>query len=289
MITHTVFDAAFISGISGSKVAEAWASQVQIQGGAAPSQTTIDALQTFYDSIRSAGISSKITAVNCVAPDSLTAARVPLIARAGYAIWVNHNFVSGDLTTSGLAGDGSTKYLDTGIIPNTATGLSLNSAGISLMVVTNPGTGNTIDMGVGGPENSSEFALHINATSATLAFQCWRFINSGQDWIGPAISASYTGFISGSRTASNALAAYSANTSSPTLTTVGTGTGTQTGAIISTYPMLCWAYNAVGSATLFSPKRLSFLAVHSGLTSGETQSLYNAVATMRTSLGGGNP
>jgi hypothetical protein len=45
--------------------------------------------------------------------------------------------------------------------------------------------------------------------------------------------------------------------------------------------------NLSGVLTSFSSDRLSFAALHTGLTQAESLSLFNAVVAMRTSLGGG--
>jgi hypothetical protein len=50
---------------------------------------------------------------NAFAADSLIAARTPQLAGSGNVLWANNNFIGGDLTASGLTGDGATKYLDT--------------------------------------------------------------------------------------------------------------------------------------------------------------------------------
>ncbi len=289
MSNLTLTDTAFVGALKIPSVGQMWAANVVLQGGAAPASGTISAINTFWAALVSAGIDTKMVAINVFAPDNLTATRVPILARAGNAIWTNHNFVSGDLSTSGLKGDGSSKYLDTGIIPNSMPGTTDSSAGLSLLMSVNPSSTNGFDIGCGGNVTNSQFAVHINGISNTTPFICWTFTTSGTTYINPAPpSATFAGFISGNRTASNALAVYAASTSHA-FSTLGTGSGSNSSTAFGPSPLCVFALNSLGSITNYSNRTLSFAAIHAGLTSTETQALYNAVAALRTSLGGGNP
>lgn len=277
-----------LGGGNGSRV-ENWAAKVVRLGGAAPTTGTKTALKTFYAGLDTDGILSKITALNAYVPDSLTAAITPLIWNAGNESWTNHNFVSGDITTTGIKGNGTTKYLDTGIITSSANNITATSAGISIIISNIPTSANIYDLGVGGSGNSSQFALLNNA--GTIFFYCWKFSgSSGTDFVSFAApgGATWAGYLSGNRTASNAIAVYRASTSlSHALG--GSGTGAQTGGTIASFALAAGAINALGSLSSFSTHSVSFLAIHGGLTLAQSANMYARAATLRTALGGGNP
>lgn len=93
----------------------AWRARVNAAGGSV-SQATYSAVVKFSRSCKAAGIWDKLNRVNLFCGDQLTAALVPLKVGAGNATDTNVNFVSGDYTESaGLTGNGSSKYLATGV------------------------------------------------------------------------------------------------------------------------------------------------------------------------------
>ena len=92
-----------------------WVSRVVTNGGSV-SQGTKDAANTFILAIRAAGIRSLLTRVNLYAGTGLDAARTPFIKDIGGSVDVLNNFVSGDYSEStGLTGDGATKYNNPGV------------------------------------------------------------------------------------------------------------------------------------------------------------------------------
>jgi hypothetical protein len=97
--------------------AQTWAARVVTNGGSAPSTSTIRSIAFFFDDIFAANLQSKFYFLNIFAPDNLTAAITPLIATVGNNPWTNSGFVAGDLNEYGLKGNGSSKLLDTGLIP----------------------------------------------------------------------------------------------------------------------------------------------------------------------------
>jgi hypothetical protein len=106
-----------------------WASRVVTAGGTV-SVRTLDAVSRFCRDIETAGIRGKFYRLNLVC-GNFTAALVPLYLNTSFAGSVlgnttdtNANFVSGDYvetgtSTGGLKGNGSTKYLNTGLNPVT--------------------------------------------------------------------------------------------------------------------------------------------------------------------------
>jgi Fibronectin type III domain len=280
-----------LGGNAGSRV-ENWSRKVQAAGGSAPSSTTKTALKAFYSALDTAGIARKFSSLNCLVPDNLIAALVPLICTEGSEVWTNHNFVSGDLSVTGLTGNASDKYLDTGCISSGSSIVSPASAGMS--VVWSGGTATAVNyaLGAAGSAAYSQFGI-ARTTTPSINFSCWQ--SGGGDaadhfnWAsGSGISNSWRGFTSMNRTSTSAFTAYAAS-SSLSFTSVGSGSGTMTGSTTGTYPVFAFALNSLGSPSTYSNHTFSFIAIHAGFTSAQAQALYNAVAAMRSSLGGGNP
>jgi hypothetical protein len=235
------------------------------------------ALNTFYGSIST--IASKMIAVNCFAPDSLIAAITPLIHTAGSNPWTNHNFVGGDIAIQGLLGNTSSKYLDTGcnpasIYPND------NGCGFTLYSAS---TGSALSARMNAYNGSTMAGLYQDSSSSyTGAYQAWdtSFV------ISALFPAGTFGFTSANRTASNAVAIYRAN--SLTAFAAGSSAGGAPGGRPNlNLWMNCWNFNGSPSQFPVSATRYSFAAIHLGLTSGEAQTLYNAVQALRITLGGG--
>ena len=99
-----------------------WQTRVIANGGTV-SAGTLSAVDTFIGTLKGAGLWTKLLRLNLFAGDQLAAALVPLVVGAGNSVDTNVNFVSGDYSQAmGLSGDGSTKYLNTGLALNSATG-----------------------------------------------------------------------------------------------------------------------------------------------------------------------
>lgn len=263
-----------------------WNRKIVAAGGADVSTTSSNAARTFLSGLDTDGTLYRMVAVNAFVPDNLTAARTPIIWQAGSEVWTNINFGSTNLTTGGLTGNGTTKLLGTGIITSTAVnrGFSLTSAGISLIISTNPSSGD-YDFGVDGVANSQQFALLNNAGQAI--FYCFRFVTVNANFL-TAPAGFSTGFLSGNRTAANAIALYGARSDTAHFA-ITNGTGNQDGSLVATYPMTAFALNADGTPTAFSDHTLSFLALHSGLTQTQSSNVWNRVRDFRTAVGAAGP
>jgi hypothetical protein len=251
-----------------------WAARVVANGGAAPSGGTVTAISNFCDALDSASLTSKMIAVNFFAPDSLAAAITPLIKNLGNDPWTNSNFIAGDLTVNGLAGDGATKYLHTGVNPSSIAGQP-NSGGYTIYFYTCPSEAST-DLAVYvNPDQSGLFNL-----SGTVVFDCWNY-SAGRTSVS---LPGFLGYVSGNRVSASETHIYAANsgTAHYSAATSAGAPGTPPNA-----DLWAWAMNATGLPLYFSSKRISFMAVHEGLTGSESLNFYNAVQSLRTALGGG--
>lgn len=284
-----------IGGGTGDPIVN-WNARVISLGGTDTATGTKTALRTFYNGLQSTGLRTNLVVANTYPPDNLTAARVPFVWRAGAELWDNHNFVSGDLSTNGLKGNGTTKYLDTAIIPNSVNWppYGNTSAGLTMMVASND---TVFCWFMGCSPHSSITHDFVNfASDQKLFFRCWSDAgSSGGNYLLSVIPTNgvtvpWKGFISGNRTGASAINLYHAASYS-TFAAAGTGASAQTSAIgdNTTFQLYVHAYNDGGSLLLPTAATISFVGVNTGLSSVQASNLYVLVGALRDSFGGGNP
>jgi hypothetical protein len=116
--------------------AQDWVNRVYANGGTV-SASTASAVNTFCNAIDAAGIRDRFYRLNLFCGTGLNACLVPLFrgpslggTQYGNTTDTNNNFVSGDYNESGAAsgglkGNGTTKYLDTGLTQQTINGSGL--------------------------------------------------------------------------------------------------------------------------------------------------------------------
>lgn len=257
-----------------------WAGNVVSAGGATPGSTTLVGANNFILALRSVGgsdITPLFKAVNLVVPDSLIAATVPIIAAYGNVPWTNHNFVAGDLSVAGLVGNGTNKYLDTGLVPATAMS-SVNSGGLSVYL-TNANTGTTNDFASAG--SGAGYQL-LSDYGGSAYFDC--YTNGGSGRISGASPGK--GFYSGNRTGAAAQVIYFAN-STTAFETIASGTGSPGTLNLLIYNQSAFAESNGGTISGYTARQFSFFAMHEGLTLAQATALYNAVQAFRVAVGGG--
>lgn len=277
----------------------AWVARVIANGGSAPSNNSINAVNTFWSAVKAAGISSKMIHVNCIAPDSYIAATTPLIVGpGGNNQWVD---VAGNLQgqqlnlAKGLNGDQSYtlgSMFDTGVIPS-ATSIGNLNQGISVYVSvqepdgTNHTHGGCDDVNAGGSDQwkliydfnnvaydtnnpPNGFAFATSNGSFPGGFQPFAgFISCSSEPAGPSWSIGAYGKTAG---------VYSF----PTFTNVtiqggGGFTPTQNPPHTNSF---CWL-DCNGQFKEPSAETLSFAAFHQGLTFSQSTALFNAVQALR--------
>lgn len=69
-----------------------WYQRVKTAGRATPGFQTMNALNTFYNGLVQNNLSVSFKSLNCIVPDNLIAATVPLINNYGNSPWINTNF-----------------------------------------------------------------------------------------------------------------------------------------------------------------------------------------------------
>jgi hypothetical protein len=258
-----------------------WSNNVVVNGGVAPSSNSIWAVDQFWSGCHADGIDTAAIAVNIFAPDNLTACLTPIIYNSGSQPWVNHNFVSGDLGGNGLTGNGSTKYLDTGVNASTSGLVSTEGCiGVYVHTLNSASTGTDIGNIVGSP--SFLLIANYNNSGLTHIFDCYGQTSGSGRLIDS--SATQNGFYIGNRTAANSQILYVANSSNPNLVTVLSSSGSGTTPPNSTL-LPVFALNLNGSISQFANSTISLVWISHGLST--PQSLYNRSQSLRIALGGG--
>lgn len=263
-----------------------WAANVVANGGAAPASSTLAALSTFMYALDSANLTISMKVINVFAPDNLTAALTPLIATNCSNPWTNHNFVSGDLNANGLKGNGTTKYADLGALSIPST-IYANETEAGYSVYLYEGGQNASENTFGCATNNTfanAFSANMNTTgSPSFYTSCWTPLNAN-GFLSWSPGAAFYGFVTMNRISAIRMDFYRAN-SGTGFSSVANLTGTS--GLRPTTNFYSHAVNAGGSPNSYSYQRFSFLAIHDGLSSASAQALFNAVQTMRTTLGGG--
>lgn len=252
----------------------AWVARVVANGGATPSISTQAALSNFWTSIQTAALDTSILVLNAFVPDSLTAALTPFIKGASADPWGNSGFVSGDLTINGLAGNGSSKFSDTGL---NAGSLGAN-LGMAVYAFTATATG--FDY---GSYDTMDFYIAAKYSDGNS------YLTSGNPRAvgGVVVASPGAGFYTSQRTSSTVSKGYFANSSNAFAQIGSTDTTVSVG-----YPATRTQYSgavqqSVGGAALYSSDRISFSCITTGLSSAQGATLYSLVQALRTALGGG--
>jgi hypothetical protein len=255
-----------------------WAAQVVTNGGAAPSSGTKAALQTFVNSLYAANLFAKLVVVNCMVPDNLIACLTPLFnSGLGNNPWTNNNFVAGDLSVNGLQGNGTNKYLNTGIFFNQfastiSDSVALYNTVASVLSCTMSGSAS----------GTGKMRFGFDTPSLGSYFASWTDASSFGD--GLKVNARL-GYMCGVKSAANVRNLYFANSTTPHAS-IATGNVNES-TVISTVTTYLFCSNEGGSTASFSNQRFSYYSVGLALTAADSLNLYNAVQALRTSLGGG--
>lgn len=253
--------------------------------------TIVKPLDVFVKGCRKAGIWSKMLEVNMY-PVSGSVAIVgtplqlgPTGPDSGLYQWSNRggNFVDGDVTINGVAGNASTKAFVTGIRPS-GTFSSANSAGLTVYV----STIDTVGYDAGGYGTSGVNPLLGIAANASSNFRadCWD--NNGVSSLASA-APNLAGFYSASRISATDFRSYFANsTNAFAQKSINTNASAQTwfGGAGNNNLCVC-GVEFSGTLVAATARRQSFFCAHEGLTAVETQALFNLVQAFLIAKGGG--
>lgn len=259
-----------------------WSSNVVVNGGSAPAGANVTAIDTMAIGLNNGANSPifdanganlpSIVQFNVYAPDSLTAALTPIVYFYGNVLYVNHNFVGGDLGVNGLTGNAATpKYLDTGFAPQ----IYGSFQGFSAYVYNAAGTGS--DAGSYDGTHIMEFDANNAGNSRDFNGVVGNQIVTG---------AAGNGFFTGTRTSATVHKFYFANSGSA-WAQIGATETTSFSAAQSTANFFVFTLSNGGAPLASCSDTISITVNHFGLTSAQGQQLFNAVQAVRTAFGGG--
>lgn len=260
-----------------------WVGRVVAAGGTVSSGTQSAAL-TFLQAIYAANLRGVFLRLNLFAGDSLTAALIPLFRASSYgapvvgnALDTNINFVSGDYSEStGLKGNGSSKYLSTGVTTESlpiaisvhlaASGTSISTSGAATLVGSFDGTAASLC--------SMESSITVSGSSRT-AFRSGTFTDGQFPVVTPSGTESH---VVGTRTSATAAALYRGGSSVATSTT-------RTVASVSARSLHVFASSNGASVSNYNAARLTSYSIGSGLTAAQVSAYSTALIAFNTALG----
>ena len=261
--------------------AAAWRTAVIANGGTV-SGGTLNAVSKFCADIDAAGIRDRFLRANLVCGDSLLAALVPLYrgqsrtgTQLGNTTDTNNNFVSGDYTqATGLQGNGSTKYLITGV---NASNLNRNSTHLGVYG-TNLNDASTGFGSLAGARDGS--ALNLIQLDGKNTVAANRYFSGALNSVVVVGSpAATSGHVIGVSVSSTDLSMYVAGS----LTGL-TATDRTSGTLVA-QPIYIFANNFNGSPSDRSGMRCRAYSFGIGMTAAQVLTFYNALQTFQTSLG----
>ena len=242
-----------------------------VANGGTISDASLNAVEKFVQDCKNSMVWDKLIEVGPFAGNNLNAALVKLVfPGGGSGVLTNVNFVAGDYNESGasggLNGDGTTKYLNTGL---NAQATLPDNAHVSFYLRDDvSATGNRAL--IGALSGTDQYWLGALTNAQTN-------IRLGQTATATLAQNMSKGFYIGSRTAANALKLYRN----------GVSAGTDATPVAHSKPnvnVYLFAFNTAGTAGAFLPGRGSFYSIGQGLSDVEAAGLNDAVRTLQRNL-----
>lgn len=262
-------------GITVDTDATAWGAAVSAAGGTYTLATLV-ALSNFCTQAKASGYWTKINRINMFCGDQLAAALVPLKVGGGNATETNVNFVSGDYTeATGLSGDGTTKYLRTGLIPS----VSLATNDTHLSIYNRAGVPASRGCIGAWTDATPTAALSLFAPLADGNMYSDQY-NAVAGRLSAAVTAPY-GHMLGTRTASNVHTIYENGSSS--------GSNATNAGSLPAIECYVFANNQAGSplASTISNGPLAGYSIGSGLTGADALAFATHMEAFQDALGRG--
>ena len=260
-----------------------WVNRVVAAGGTVSSGTQSAAL-TFLQAVYAADLRGEFVRLNLFAGDSLTAALIPLIRSASYgdpvvgnASDTNTNFVSADYAEgTGLTGNGSSKYLSTGVTPETLP--SVISVHLAASGTSFPTSGT---VAIVGSFDGVAPSLCWLGSAITVSGVSRAALRSGTFTDGqfPVVTPSATeSHLVGTRTSATAAALYRGGSSVATSTTKTTPS-------VSARSLFVFASSNGAGVANYSSARLTSYSIGRGLTASQVSAYSTAMIAFQAALG----
>ena len=260
-----------------------WRSRVITNGGTV-SASTLKAVDTFCKAISSAGLRDRFYRLNLFAGSNLSAALVPLYrgqslggTQFGNTTDTNNNFVSGDYSeggaAAGLTGNGSTKYLATGL-PQTYAGDNAIHQAIGFV----PNVGAGYQCFIGARYNLSNSVAHeVRGTNANFRVSAF---SNGQVTATYSPSSGRNLFLF--NTSNPATAAYDSYSRGAIVSTLTMGSGYNAA---TSGNFMVFAGDTNGTPSGYYSGSADFYSIGARFTSSAQVSDYHAaIAAFRTAL-----
>lgn len=240
-----------------------------VSNGGTISDSTKNAVNTFVLASKSNNYWSKINRINLFCGDNLNACLVPLKIGGGSNTETNNNFVAGDYSESaGLTGNGSTKYLNTGL--NASVTLTAHDTHQSVY-----NRSSTASQSVNGSQDGTDrFSIDCPWSDGKVSDDQYDQTN-GRVQTSSAIGTPF-GFIIGTRTASNSHVIYRNGSS--------IASNTSSGGAIPNQNYYVFAQNNAGSASWYSNYIFAAYSIGLGLTSTDVSNLNTDMQAFQTAL-----
>ena len=272
--------------------AASWAARVVANGGTV-SGTTLSAVDKFCKAIASAGIRDRFYRLNLFCGTGLNAALVPLYrgpslggTQYGNATDTNNAFVGIGTdyaetgASGGLTGNGTSKYLDTGLATGT---IGFSNGHLSVYHSQASGANQTRTwIGARDTNAASNAYLSNGLFSTSAVFGAF----SGTSTANFNTGGSQTGAAAGHRLLSRTTATamnnyYNAVSQASSATDI---TGSISG-LSSTRSLFVAAYNDQGTASQYMNGRIMAYSAGLGLSQLQAEAFYTAMQTFQTALG----
>jgi hypothetical protein len=267
---------------AGTTFANSWAAQVVANGGAMPSQNTINTVATLQCGLITDGLDPLLPAWNLLVPDSLIATASPQkVGEDLTQLWNFQNFVGGDVTVNGVQGNGTTKFVNPGqmIIPANH---SAQNIGICVYVSVAASTVNGRSCG-NIQSVSATPGILIGAHDNTANSFGLNGANPGNLITTPTHGA---GFYADQRVSNVDHRLFFASAASP-MAQIGATDAVAYNGGFSDSGSFWFAINQGGSVLLNSAETQSAQIVTLGLSLAQLTNLFARFDTARRSLGGG--
>lgn len=255
--------------------AQAWATAVTANGGTY-STTTLRAVSDFCKSAKASGYWTKLTRINLFCGGQLAAALVPLKVGGGNATDTNVNFVSGDYSEStGLTGNASNKYLNTGL---NASALTTNSTHLAIYNRGADATSKAV-LGVHSDASGTE-ALSLFGPYSDGAAYSDQYKVSASGRISSALTGPF-GLVIGTRTAANSHVLYEHATSRASSTT--------SDGALPAFPIFVFVLSSAGTpdGSAYGVGPFGAYSIGAGLSSSDVTAYTTHMEAFQDALGRG--
>jgi hypothetical protein len=268
--------------------AQDWVNRVYANGGTV-SATTASAVNTFCNAIDAAGIRDRFYRLNlfCGNSDaSLIAVRTPLYrsqvpggTQFGNTLDTNVNFAITDYAetgaSGGLLGDGTSKYLSTGLTPAAMPEIATGHLSAYIPSLA-PGSTRAL---MGAASGSQQFQLthRLTGGNQVQVRATWGGTSSSDDTFGAGVTTLPGGLWTITRTSSTAITKYNNATSKATGTTSTTPATHTNGWFVH-------ASNSAGTAASFANHRILSYSIGASMTAQQVSDYNAAIQAFQTAL-----